>query len=428
MKPPLRSSKAEPPIADKLILTDFSGADSDYHRPATSISDGTTITEAPNSHRSNDQHPTTDQKQKATLLRFVPTFFEGFQEHIKSRFINGCILMVIPAVLFVFFGSSAWIDTAPYSSPYSSPSLKPLFVPSFPLFIGRPAPEGFHPRLLLRNRYTWPLTGVNVLCTMETFILQDDVSNVFPECGPQGDHAVYPFCLSPQVSFQNTSNNDGIVELLGFNVNGLPGAYKIKCTAEVYSSENTTSFWVSLIGSVASVDVSFAEQFSTRLRMNTCGTTLPLPKVMVSVKILDSKSIDRPVYLVALQYPALVALGLHQHDDVASFAPGAPVVGIEHSSTIASGDLTTSINAFLVSWSANAFILAVVCEGRYQVLNYLRAPVPSSLNPPSQHIVIGQCPEIYSSWGAERGGGSGAGNGVARVQIINPPPSHLVFG
>jgi hypothetical protein len=412
MRPRDENAKKIAPLPDELVLTDFSTAENDASRPVTSVSDGTTVAESLDTSRSDlrrsDRNKNSASKSsKSSLLRFVPTFFEGFQEHIKSRTLNACMLMIFPAVLFVFFGSPAWIDTAPFSSPDSIPSLKSIFIPSFPLFIGKPAPEGFHPRLLISNRYTWPLANVIVECSLETFALQGDIANVFPECGPHGDHSTYPFCISPQVSFQNISNNDGIVELVSFHIHGLPGAYKIKCSADVSDSQYSAAFWVSIIGSVSSVHASFADTFSQRIRLDTCGIAIPLPKVVVGVKNVDPSPISRRVFIVALQYPALVALELHKHDDFASFAPGSPIVGIEHSSTIAEGDLSTSISPFLVSWSANAFVLAVVCEGRYNVLSYLQAPFPSKFNPPSQHIVINSCPTI------------------AQLQLVRSPPTQV---
>jgi hypothetical protein len=411
MKPWNHNSKTVAPTTNELVLTDVSTADNDFNRPATSFSDGTTVDESRSVHtsKSNDQrskslqHPAT----KHSLLRFIPTFFEGFQEHIKSRLLNGCLLMVFPAVLFVYFGSPAWIDTAPFSSPDSNPSLELVFVPSFPLFISKPAPDGFHPRLLISNRFTWPLAEVEVVCSMETFILQDDISDVFPECLAHGDHSLYPFCISPQFSYRNTSSSDGIVEFVDFHIHGLPGAYKSRCVAEISGSQYSTTFWVSLVGSVSSVDASFADKFTNRIQIDTCKNTITLPRIVASVKNVDASPIARQLFIVALQYPALVALKLHQHDDFASIAPGYPVVGIEHSPIIVSGDSTVTVNPFLASWSANAFILAVVCEGRYKVLSYLEAPVASKFSPPSQHIFISGC--VLN----------------ARIDTIIAPPSQL---
>lgn len=395
---------------DELILTDFSSNEVEDRRPVTSVTDATTVVESLSTHRTNDnssRRPDQKSSSKPSLLRFIPTFFEGFQEHIKSRLLNGSILMIFPAVIFVFFGSSAWIDTAPFSSFNSNPSLKSIFVPSFPLLIGKPAPDGFHPRLLTSNRFTWPLPGITVICSLENFKLQEDINKVFPECGPEGDHTAYPFCISPQVSSKNVSNNDGIVELVDFKIHGLPGAYRIKCIADVVGTQYSTTFEVSLIGTVASLQASFADNFSSRIQLNTCDSTIPLPEVIVSVKIVDQSAVSRQVFLVALQYPALVALGLDQHDDIASLAPGYPVVGIEHSPIVASGDLTTSVKSFLVSWSAKAFVLAVFSEGSFSVLSYLKAPLQSKFKAPSQHIFINKCPQN------------------AKIQVINAPPSQI---
>lgn len=393
MKPHSDIGKAGVPNIDEFVLTDFSKDDVDDHRPVTSVTDATTVVESLHTHRTNDNPPKMDKKSasKSSLLRFIPTFFEGFQEHIKSRLLNGSILMIFPAVIFAFFGSSAWIDTAIFSSPDSNPSLKSIFVPSFPLFIGKPAPDGFHPRLLISNRFTWPLSGIHVICSLETFKLQEDISNVFPECGPEGDHTAYPFCISPQVLSKNVSNNDGIVDLVDFKIHGLPGAYQMKCTADVTGFQHSTAFEVSLIGTVTSLQSSLADKYSSRIRLNTCGETIPLPQVTVAVKNVDPRAVARQVFLVALKYPALVALGLNNHDDFYSLGPGYPVVGIEHNPIVAFGDSTTSINAYLVSWSARAFVLAVVSEGRFNVLNYLEAPLHSKFRKPSQHISIDSC-------------------------------------